>query len=210
MNRFLKELRRREVFRTAGLYVGICWIGIEAASIVLPTFEAPDWVLRGIIIAAFAGFPVMLVLAWFYDVTGHGVEKETEPTDTVVAPIGRGRGDYLVIGVLVVALSFSVYLNLSGPGGEARAAMEPVSVLIADFDNQTGDSVFDGSLEQALQIGIESAPFVTTFRSIMSIERPRDGYADFPDLAGTQERQLDGSARRLVAPARAYVLQHRP
>lgn len=163
MNRFLKELRRREVFRTAGLYVGICWIVIEASSILLPTFEAPDWVLRGIIIAAFVGFPVMLVLAWFYDITGQGIEKEHEPTDTVVAPIGRGRGDYIVIGVLVVALSFSVYLNVSGPGGEAQAAMEPVSVLIADFDNQTGDPVFDGSLEQALQIGIESAPFVTTF-----------------------------------------------
>ena len=76
MNRFLKELRRREVFRTAGLYVGICWIVIEAASILLPTFEAPDWVLRGIIIAAFAGFPVMLVLAWFYDITDRGIEKE--------------------------------------------------------------------------------------------------------------------------------------
>jgi hypothetical protein len=28
---------------------------------------------------------------------------------------------------------------------------EPVSVLIADFDNRTGDPVFDGVVEQALQ-----------------------------------------------------------
>ena len=74
MNRFIKELRRREVFSTAGLYVGICWILIEASSVVLPTFDAPDWVLRAIIIAAVVGFPVMLVLAWIYDITGHGIE----------------------------------------------------------------------------------------------------------------------------------------
>ena len=39
----------------------------------------------------------------------------------------------------------------------------PVSVLIADFDNRTGDAVFEGSLEQALAIGIESASFVTSY-----------------------------------------------
>ena len=37
MKRFIRELRRREVFRTLGLYVGVCWILIEVASVVLPT-----------------------------------------------------------------------------------------------------------------------------------------------------------------------------
>jgi tetratricopeptide (TPR) repeat protein len=39
----------------------------------------------------------------------------------------------------------------------------PVSVLIADFENRTGEPVFDGVVEQALQPGIESASFVTAF-----------------------------------------------
>lgn len=191
MKRFLKELRRREVFRTAGFYVGICWIGIEASSILLPTFDAPEWIMRGIIIAAVAGFPVMLVLAWFYDVTDDGIEKTADPTDTMVAPIGRGKGDYMVIGVLVVALSFSVYLNLSRSTADKAESPEPVSVLIADFDNQTGDDVFDGALELPLQIGIESAPFVTTFsrsaaRDVAS--RLRDG-----------KEALDTEAARLVS-----------
>jgi hypothetical protein len=34
VNRLLKELRRREVFRSAGLYVGVSWILIEGASVV--------------------------------------------------------------------------------------------------------------------------------------------------------------------------------
>jgi tetratricopeptide (TPR) repeat protein len=157
------ELRRREVFRTAGLYVGICWIGIESTSILLPTFGAPEWIFRGLVIAAFAGFPVMLVLAWFYDVTDTGIEKTTDPAEIPVAPLGRGKGDYIVIGVLVVALIFSVYLNFTKSPPVEAEALEPVSVLIADIDNRTGEEVFDGALEQALQIGIEAAPFVTTF-----------------------------------------------
>jgi hypothetical protein len=44
--KLIRELRRREVFRTAGLYVGIAWILIEGASVLLDAFEAPDWILR--------------------------------------------------------------------------------------------------------------------------------------------------------------------
>jgi len=40
---------------------------------------------------------------------------------------------------------------------------EPVSVLIADFDNQTGEEIFSGAIEQALGLGLEGASFVTTF-----------------------------------------------
>ena len=41
---------------------------------------------------------------------------------------------------------------------------DPMSVLIADFDNQTQDRAFDGALEQALTIGIEGASFVTAYQ----------------------------------------------
>ena len=163
MNRFIRELRRREVFRTAGLYVGVSWIAIEVASVMLPAFDAPDWVLRALIIVAIIGFPVSLVLAWIYDVTDDGVAVQADATDTVVIPFGGRRMDFVVIGVLSVALILSVYMNITG-GPEVVEELEPVSVLIADFDNQTGDPLFDGSLEQALQIGIEGASFVTGYQ----------------------------------------------
>ena len=163
MNRFIRELRRREVLRTAGLYVGVSWILIEVASVLLPTFDAPDWIMRAIVIVAVVGFPVMLVLAWFYDVTDHGIEIQGDPTDTVVAAIGTRKMDFVVIGVLTVALVFSVYMNITS-GPEVVGEQEPVSVLIADFDNQTGNPLFDGLVEQALAIGIESAPNVTSYQ----------------------------------------------
>jgi len=104
MNRFIRELRRREVFRTAGLYIGVAWIGIEVASVMLPAFDAPDWVLRALIIVAIVGFPVSLILAWIYDVTEDGVAVQADATDTVVIPFGGRRMDFVVIGVLSVAL----------------------------------------------------------------------------------------------------------
>ena len=163
MNRFIRELRRREVFRTAGLYIGVSWIAIEVASVMLPAFEAPDWVLRALIIVAVVGFPVSLVLAWVYDLTGEGVEIQAEATDTVVIPFGGRKMDFVVIGILSVALILSVYMNIMG-GPDVEVQPEPLSVLIADFVNETGDELFDDTLEQALQIGVESAPFIAGYR----------------------------------------------
>ncbi len=162
MQRFISELRRRAVFRTAGLYVGLCWIAIEASSIILPAFDAPEWTMRAIIVAAVVGFPITVVLAWVYEITDKGIIVQDEATDTVVIPFGDRRMDFVVIGVLSVALVFAVYLNLTTTSGPAEQP-DPVSVLIADFRNTTGDPIFDGTLEQTFGIGIEGASFVTAF-----------------------------------------------
>jgi tetratricopeptide (TPR) repeat protein len=189
MQKLFRELRRREVFRTAGLYVGIGWIAIEAASVLLPAFDAPDWVLRSFIIVTAIGFPVALVLAWIYDFTDGGVVVQDDATDTVVIPFGSRKMDFAVIGVLSVALVFSVYLNVTS-GPKVASQPEPVSLLIADFDNQTGNPLFDGSLEPALSLGIEGASFVTAY--------PRDRA-----LAQAQQLALgdglDEETARLVA-----------
>jgi tetratricopeptide (TPR) repeat protein len=70
------------------------------------------------------------------------------------------------LGVLIVTLA-----TAGGAWWAARrgtptpaTAHEPISVLIADFENRTGDSVFEGSLEQSLALGIEGASFVTSYR----------------------------------------------
>ena len=43
------------------------------------------------------------------------------------------------------------------------ATHPPVTVLIADFENQANDPVFDGSLEQPLGVAMEGASFITTY-----------------------------------------------
>ena len=39
----------------------------------------------------------------------------------------------------------------------------PVTLLIADFDNTTGDAVFEGTLEPMLGIALEGAPFISSY-----------------------------------------------
>jgi eukaryotic-like serine/threonine-protein kinase len=61
--------------------------------------------------------------------------------------------------LLVVAV---IAFRLKGPF-KPKAAHAPVSVLVADFANTTGDSVFDETLEPPLSVALEDASFISSY-----------------------------------------------
>jgi tetratricopeptide (TPR) repeat protein/predicted Ser/Thr protein kinase len=64
------------------------------------------------------------------------------------------------LGVVVIA---GILFFRSRISPHPSAPHAPVTLLIADFDNKTGDSVFDGTLEPMLGIALEGAPFISSF-----------------------------------------------
>ncbi len=76
-------------------------------------------------------------------------------------PVMRRLTRKMVVGVaaLVTVLLAGTWwvASLRGPTEEP----DPFSVLVADFDNRTGDPSFDGALEQALTIAMEGAAFIS-------------------------------------------------
>jgi len=45
----------------------------------------------------------------------------------------------------------------------AKVPAEPVSVLVADFENLTGDPIFEGTIEQTVSLGLAGSPVVKNF-----------------------------------------------
>ena len=68
---------------------------------------------------------------------------------------------------------------------------KPVTVLIADFENRSGNPVFTGALEQALSVAMEGAPFVSAY--------PRSDAAELTAGATTAAGRLTEENARLVA-----------
>ena len=77
---FFAELKRRNVYKVAIAYAVIAWLLIQAASIFLPAFDAPPWVMKIFIIVIIFGFPVALILSWTFEITPEGI-KRTESVD---------------------------------------------------------------------------------------------------------------------------------
>jgi serine/threonine protein kinase/tetratricopeptide (TPR) repeat protein len=63
--------------------------------------------------------------------------------------------------VLVLSLLGGTWWLASGPAPVVEH--EPVSVLVADFENRANEALFDAALEQALTIGMEGASFITSY-----------------------------------------------
>src|SRR5215813_15288191 len=77
---FFTELKRRNVYKVAVAYAVVAWLVVQAASILLPTFEAPIWVMKVIVTSVVLGFPIALVVAWAFELTPEGL-KRTEDVD---------------------------------------------------------------------------------------------------------------------------------
>ncbi len=68
--------------------------------------------------------------------------------------VGAGLAALLVVAGFVLRPKFS---------SQPAAPHAAVTLLIADFENQTGDAVFDGTLEPMLSIALEGAPFISSY-----------------------------------------------
>ena len=87
---FFAELQRRKVYRVAIAYVVGGWALAQGIAQVLPVFDIPIWVVRLIVVLIVLGFPVALMLSWFFDFTRYGVvrtpNRVAQPRIDVVDP----------------------------------------------------------------------------------------------------------------------------
>ena len=63
--------------------------------------------------------------------------------------------------ILVAIVGYLLRDKLFSPNGETTKG--PVSVLVADFENNTADPIFDGTLEPMFNVALEGAKFINTF-----------------------------------------------
>jgi TolB-like protein/Tfp pilus assembly protein PilF len=108
---FLKELRRRRVFRVAGLYVVGVWLVMQVADIVFPAWDIPDAAIRVLLWAALLGFPVALVFGWVFDISTEGIRR-TQPVgseEELLRSLPLRRADYLILMAFLVVVGAIVY-----------------------------------------------------------------------------------------------------
>jgi serine/threonine protein kinase/tetratricopeptide (TPR) repeat protein len=75
--------------------------------------------------------------------------------------------------------------------GNPSSAAAPVSVLVADFQNNTSDTIFDGTLEPMFNVALEGASFINAFN--------RGTARQLAEKLPNPTSKLDEQAARLVA-----------
>jgi TolB-like protein len=167
MPSFFSELRRRNVLRVAAAYALVAWIIIEAGSVLLPTFGATEGVFQVYVIVVLIGFFISIVLAWIFEITPEGVKLDRDVAHSQPGATKKQQAtmNYLIIGLLVLALGVSITFNVTGirngetPIEQAVAerpaiAVLPFTSLSSEPDNVVfADGIHGDILTQLASIG---------------------------------------------------------
>jgi TolB-like protein/Flp pilus assembly protein TadD len=120
---------------------------------VLPTFNVPVWVLRGVIAVLAIAFIPALIFSWVFELTPQGLKRDEDvrPEESI-APQTARRMDRLIIVVLVLALAYfcfdkfvltprreaAMIATASAPN-DHKSAIPEKSIAVLPFENLSSD-----------------------------------------------------------------------
>ncbi len=149
----MTELKRRRVFRVAGVYGVTAWIVTEVSATVLPALNLPEELITIIVVLLIAGFPIALVLAWIFDINPDGIHR-TESTPEVAAVVHSAKGRLSSIGLIVLATSLFASLFFWRFSDSEQVPLDSIAVLpFVNLGSDTNSDYFsDGVSEELLNL----------------------------------------------------------
>ena len=201
---FFAELKRRNVYRAAVIYTMLGWLLIQIATQVFPFFEIPRWVVRLIVLLLVLGFPVALALAWAFEITPEGIKKteEVPPERSIRSQTGR-KLDFVIMGILALAISFLLFLQFSPRQRAKRGAGIPErSIAVLPFENYSADkenAFFADGIQDDLLTNLAKIKALKVI-SRTSVMKYRDkGSRNIKEIANSLgvASILEGSVRRV-------------
>jgi TolB-like protein/Flp pilus assembly protein TadD len=174
MTGFFEELQRRKVYRVAAAYIVAAGFLIQIASAAFPAWDLPNWSLRVVIVLLLIGFPIVLLLAWAYDITAEGIQVTPQRPGT-----HRRRNLFSLIAVGVIVSAAAGYFLLPRAMSQKvdkSIAVLPFQNLSSDPDNAYfADGVQDEILTRLAKIGdLKVIARSSTQRYESSGEDPRE------------------------------------
>jgi len=146
MVHLIRELRRRRVFRLAGIYLIGAWLVLQIADVTFAPLGLPSWTMTAVIWLVVVGFPIALLLSWRYDITSEGLVR----IDSGGAEAGRSLSltstDYLILAGVLVVVVFATYTMVGvfrgqaeGAGNSAALPLRADAIAVLPFVNMSAD-----------------------------------------------------------------------
>src|SRR5207237_708105 len=144
IDNFFAELKRRNVYKVAIAYAVVAWLLIQAASIFLPAFNAPQWAMQIAILILVIGFPIPLAFSWAFEITPEGIKRESavQADESITHHTGR-KIVALTIVLAVIAAGLFIFQLIRARSTSSISTVAPAisnkSIAVLPFDNLSGD-----------------------------------------------------------------------
>lgn len=196
MSRLFDELKRRNVIRAAVTYVVAAWVLLQVVDLLAPALDWPDSATRITFYALLVGFPIALLLSWFYEITPGGIslDSDNDTKDSEARSIDH-RLNLVVIALLGAAVILFAY-DKWWPDH----ATDP-SVAVLPFVNMSGleeNEYFADGLTEALLHDLAQNPNLRVSARTSSFAF-KNTNKDVRDIAGDLgvANVLEGSVQRI-------------
>ena len=139
---FFAELRRRNVYKVAVAYAVVAWLTIQAASIFLPAFNAPQWAMQIVILILVVGFPIALAFSWAFEITPEGIKRESEVQADASITHHTGRKIValtIVLAVIATGLLIFQFIRARSTSPSSATGITNKSIAVLPFDNLSRD-----------------------------------------------------------------------
>jgi len=157
-NKYFEELKRRNVLKASLAYIVASWIIIQVMSIILPTIEAPEYIMKLVLALLIIGFPIWVIFSWVYEITPDGIKKTANvPLEESVRGQTNNRLNKVIVGALVIAIGLLIYDVFAKPVNISNETIDndkSIAVLaFADMSPQKDQEYFsDGISEEILNL----------------------------------------------------------
>ena len=162
---FFSELKRRNVYKVAITYAVVAWLLVQAASILLPTFEAPAWVMKAFVVFLALGFVISVMISWAFEATPEGLKRtENVPPDAVLPTWSPRKFATFIVAVAVIAaglLAFNLFRTKSValPTTATPITNKSVAVLaFANLSDDKGSEYFSDGISEELLTVLQKIP----------------------------------------------------
>lgn len=153
---YWQELKRRNVIKAGLAYLIIAWLITQVLSIVLPTFEAPPYILKSALIVILIGFPIWIVFSWIYEFTPEGIKKtiDIEPDVSMMPKTGSKLNKVIIFTLSLVVIILVIDRFINKPVQVLNLGEKSIAVLaFADMSPKKDHEYFsDGISEELLNI----------------------------------------------------------
>ena len=113
------------------LFVG--WLLLQVSDTLVPALHLPEWFHSSVAFLLILGFPVAMIFAWAYELTPEGLKKENNvDRSQSTTRITSRKLDFLIIGVLVVALGYFAYDKLVLSAARDAALVEATTQAVTE------------------------------------------------------------------------------
>ncbi len=186
------ELRRRRVFRAAGIYVVAAWAGVQVADLLFPAIDVPEAAIRYVWLTVVFLFPLALVFAWFFELTSSGIQRTAPMNAGEQIDLSLRPTDHFILAALVVvgaavAWQFSAEFRDSDLSSQMTLGLgvDPNSIAVLPLANSSDDpdeQYFVSGMHDALISGLSR---IRTLRVTSKTSTLRYGEVSrsLPDIA---------------------------